>query len=143
MFRILLTGLVLILSLAGCASSPFFNSSKNDPYLDPASQRVWYPLPSRGEHITVINKTSSVEFPVTVIDAYYAASGRSCSLYSETGDMNPSGLACRNTDHWVVLPFIMNPDAQPNNGQLTKNICPPSTPHLGKPLRSWAAYFSL
>ena len=115
MSRNLLASLILMLSLSGCASSPFFTGA-NEPYLDPGSQRDWYPLPGNGEQITVMNKSTGMESPVIVIDAYYAASGRSCSLYSETGGMYPTGLACRDADHWVVLPFIVNPDARLNNG---------------------------
>ena len=115
MSRILLTGLFFILTFAGCASSPFSNGA-DEPYLDPGSQRDWYPLPSNGKQITVTNSASSMEEQVTVIDSYHAASGRTCSLYSETGGMYPTGLACREADRWVALPFIVNPDAKPNNG---------------------------
>ena len=115
MSRNLLTSLILVLSLTGCASSPF-DSSTNDPYLDPGSQRDWYPLPTSGDQITVINTSNGTDSQATVIDAYYAASGRTCSLFTETGGMNPTGLACRIADRWVSLPFIVNPDAHPNNG---------------------------
>ena len=115
MSRILFTGVILILSLTGCASSPFAGSD-NGSYLDPGSQRDWYPLPSSGEQITIYNKTGGMDEQVTVIDSYHAASGRTCSLYTETGSMNPTGLACRESDRWVAIPFIVNPDAQPNNG---------------------------
>ena len=115
MSRNLLTSLILVLSLTGCASSPF-DSSTNDPYLDPGSQRDWYPLPTSGEQITVTNKASGMEEQVTVIDSYHAASGRTCSLYTETSGMYPTGLACRESDRWAAIPFIVNPDAQPNNG---------------------------
>ena len=115
MSRNLLTGLIIILTLTGCASSPYFSDARN-AYLDPGAQRDWYPLPSNGEQITVTNKTSGIEEQVTVIDSYHAASGRTCSLYTETGGMEPIGLACREADRWITLPFIVNPDAQPNNG---------------------------
>ena len=115
MSRNLLASLILMLSLSGCASSPFFRGANNESYIDPGSQREWYPLPGSGEQITVINTTSGMQSPATVIDAYYAASGRTCSLYTETGGMYPTGLACRDADRWLALPFIVNPDARPNN----------------------------
>ena len=115
MSRILLAGLILILTLTGCASSPF-TSGADDPYLDPGAQRAWYPLPNSGEQITVINTSNGTESQATVIDAYYAASGRTCSLYTNKNSSDPSGLACRDKDRWLALPFIVNPDARPNNG---------------------------
>lgn len=115
MSRILFTGLFFILTLTGCASSPFSNGG-DESYPDSGAQRDWFPLPASGEQITVTNNASSLEEQVTVLDAYYAASGRTCSLYTETGGTFPTGLACRDADRWVVLPFIVNPDARSNNG---------------------------
>ena len=113
--KTLFASLFLMLSLSGCSTFPYNHDSK----VSSNTQRDWYPLPKPGDQIAVTNKTTGTESTVTVIDAYHAASGRTCSLYSvnvHRDPGNPSGLACRDGNLWVNVPLIVNPDAQPASG---------------------------
>ena len=116
MLKIISISLTLILGLSACANSSIFTKTDNNSYNDPSKSRSWYPLPVRGSEITVTTQPDGVVIQATVVDSYHAASGRSCSLYSIHGNNSPTGLACRDTDHWIALPFIINPEARTDNG---------------------------
>ena len=116
MSKNLLLSLILILSIPGCASNPFSNNTYDDSYSQSDAQRKWFPDPKPGEQIAVTNKATGSVLTVTVIDAYHAASGRTCSLYTISKNLDkqrPSGLACRDGERWISVPFIVNPDAEP------------------------------
>lgn len=114
MARILICALFLIFCLSGCASTPFSNIGAISQ-AESANHHIWSPLPENGETILIFNKLSGAERSVVVIDSYYAASGRSCSLYTDTGGMNPSGIACLEDNRWTILPYITNPESMPSS----------------------------
>lgn len=98
--------------LAACSTFPAFK--KENPVVEPQPvTQITLPMP--GEEVFIKDATTGIESAVRIENVYQAASGRTCTYYSRSGNSpRPDGFACLVNDQWTQLPMIINPDKPEN-----------------------------